>query len=118
LKIEKKISKFNLLESETYMLYYLKGFCIPKLISYGKSGHFNILIEELLGLSIQAIWNQKNTKKKYKIKDICMIAIQCLDRLEYIHSKDVIHRDIKTLNLTIGKDDPNVIYLIDFGFCS
>ena len=116
LKIEKKISKFNLLESEAYMLYYLKGFGIPKLISYGKSGHFNILIEELLGLSIQAIWNQKKYKKKYKIKDICMIAIQCLDRLEYIHSKDVIHRDIKPLNLTIGKDDPNVIYLIDFGF--
>ena len=66
LKIEKKISKFNLLESEAYMLYYLKGFGIPKLISYGKSGHFNILIEELLGLSIQAIWNQKKYKKNIK----------------------------------------------------
>ena len=116
MKIEKKISKYNLLESEAYMLYYLKGFGIPKLISYGKSGQFNILIEELLGLSIQAIWNQKKYKKNYKIKDVCMIAIQCLDRLEYIHSKDVIHRDIKPLNLTIGKYDPNVIYLIDFGF--
>ena len=116
MKFEKKVSKFNLLESEAYMLYLLKGFGIPKIITYGKSGFFNILIEELLGLSIQAIWNKKKYKKKFKIKDICMIALQCLDRLEYIHSKDIIHRDIKPLNLTIGKDDPNVIYLIDFGF--
>ena len=116
MKIEKRISKYNLLESEAYMLYLLKGFGIPKLISYGKSGSFNILIEELLGLSIQAIWNNKKYNKKYKTKDICMIALQCLDRLEYIHSKDIIHRDIKPLNVTIGKENPNVIYLIDFGF--
>ena len=116
MKFEKKSSKYNLLESEAYILFYLKGFGIPKLISYGKSGPFNILIEELLGLSIQAIWNYKKYNNKYKLKDISMIALQCLDRLEYIHSKDIIHRDIKPLNITIGKENPNIIYLIDFGF--
>ena len=116
MKFEKKSSKYNLLESEAYILFYLKGFGIPKLISYGKSGPFNILIEELLGLSIQAIWNDKKYNNKYKIKDISMIALQCLDRLEYIHSKYIIHRDIKPLNITIGKENPNIIYLIDFGF--
>ena len=116
IKFEKKASKFQLLESEAYMLFLLRGFGIPKLISYGKNSLFNILIEELLGLSIQAIWNNKKYMKKYQLKDICMIALQCLDRLEYIHSKDIIHRDIKPLNTTIGKEDPNLIYLIDFGF--
>ena len=116
MKFERRISKYNLLESEAYFLFSLKGYGIPKLISYGKSGLFNVLIEELLGLSIQAIWNFKKFKPKYQLKDICMIAIQCIDRLEYIHSKDVIHRDIKPMNITVGKENQNLIYLIDFGF--
>ena len=45
-----------------------------------------------------------------------MLAIQGLDRLEFIHSKNIIHRDIKTKNFVIGREDPNIIYLIDFGF--
>ena len=44
-----------------------------------------------------------------------MISIQILDRLEYIHSKNVIHRDIKSDNFLIGRKDPYIVYLIDFG---
>ena len=116
MKFEKKSSKYKLLESEAYILFTLKGFGIPKLITYGKSGLFNVLIEELLGLSIYEIWNTQRNNQKYKIKDVCMLAIQIIDRLEYIHSKDIIHRDIKPMNVTIGKEQQNLIYLIDFGF--
>ena len=117
MKFENRNSKYNLLESEAYYLLHLKGFGIPRLISFGKTGLFYILVEELLGLSIQSIWNnKKNNNKNFLLKDVCLIGIQCLDRLEYIHSKDVIHRDIKPMNITIGRKDPNVLYLIDFGF--
>ena len=112
MKFQKKTANFNLLESEAYFLFLLKGFGIPKLISYGKTGTYYILIEEFLGLSIQEIYNNK----KFKLKDICIIALQCIDRLEYIHSKNIIHRDIKPNNITIGRKDPNILYLIDFGF--
>ena len=44
-----------------------------------------------------------------------MIAIQTLERIEYIHSKDYIHRDIKPANFLIGNPDNYLIYLIDFG---
>jgi serine/threonine protein kinase len=38
-----------------------------------------------------------------------------LERLEYIHSKDYIHRDIKPHNFLMGLKDPNMLYIIDFG---
>ena len=45
----------------------------------------NILIQELLGKSIDKIFFEKN--RKFSMKDCCMIGIQILDRLEFIHSK-------------------------------
>ena len=118
LKLEKK-SEHNLLESEAYFLFYLKGYGIPKIISYGKSGSFKVLVEELLGMSLKSLWESRKRYKigsKLLIKDVCMIALQGLERLEYIHSKNIIHRDIKPHNFLCGKNNPEVIYLIDFGF--
>ena len=109
IKIEKK-TYVNFLETECNYLVSLKGYGIPKVISFGVSGNYYILVEELLGKSLFMIMNEK---KKLCIKDICMIAIQILDRLEFIHSKYIIHRDIKPENLLIGLYNPDVIYLIE-----
>ena len=49
------------------------------------------------------------------MNDICLVALQSLDRLEYIHSKNIVHKDIKPTNFCIGKKDPNLVYIIDFG---
>jgi serine/threonine protein kinase len=112
IKVEKKNSKINLLELESNFLYILKGYGIPQIKSYGKSGKFNILIEELLGYDLHEI---KKKQKFFSIKDILMIAIQIMDRIEFIHSKNIIHRDIKPENVTIGYHNSSLIYLIDFG---
>ena len=60
------------------------------------------------------IWGKKQ-KEVDKLSDICLIALQCIDRLQFIHSKGVIHRDIKPSNFLFGIQNPNIIYLIDFG---
>ena len=52
------------------------------------------------------------------MQDICLIAIQLIDRIEWVHSKTLIHRDIKPENFLIGKNNPNIIYLTEFGLCS
>ena len=114
MKFERKGGNYNLLESEAYILFNVKGFGIPKIITYGKSGSYNILVEELLGQSINSLFDLQ--KHKFLIKDVCMLAIQALDRLEFIHSKDIIHRDIKPHNFLIGNKDPEIIYIIDFAF--
>ena len=48
-----EVSKYNLLETELFHLIELKGLGIPKIITFGKNTLFNILIEELLGLSMR-----------------------------------------------------------------
>ena len=114
LKLEKIESVYESLESEAYFLLFLKNVGIPRLISYGKFQNYKVLIEELLGESLYLIWKKKLNEVD-KLRDICLIALQCIDRLQFIHSKGVIHRDIKPSNFLFGIQNPNIIYLIDFG---
>ena len=113
IKFEPKNQVDLILERESYILYYLRGFGIPEIITYGHNTKYNILVQTLLGKSINNIFFQNFNK--FCMKDICMIGIQILDRLEYIHSKYIIHRDIKPDNFLIGNPDVNMIYIIDFG---
>ena len=55
---------------------------------------------ELMGKSLEDIFQQN--QKKFSIKTVCMVGIQMLDRLEFIHSKNIIHRDIKPDNFVVG----------------
>jgi serine/threonine protein kinase len=115
-KIEKKNCLIKYLESEAYHLFSLqKGYGFPKLITYGKIKKYNILIETLLGKSLYNIYFK--TENICNLTDACLIGLQILDRLEYIHSKNLVYRDVKPENFLIGIDDPNIIYIIDFGLC-
>ena len=113
LKIEQKNAEISLLEKEAFSIFYLQGFGIIKFISFGHNTDFNILVEPLLGKSLYNLY--LDNKKSFNLKDICLIGIQCLDRLEHIHSKGFIHGDIKPENFLIGLNDPRIIYIIDFG---
>ena len=112
IKLEDR-SQNNFLEKEAYNLFTLKGFGIVELISFGRNKKYNIMIQPLLGDSLYKIF--LNLKKNFTLKDICLIGLQCLDRIEYIHSKNIIHCDIKPENFLMGIKDPLLIYIIDFG---
>ena len=114
LKMESKENGQNLLEGEAYYLCYLKGYGIPAVKSYGFSGNYNIMVMELLGKSLEDLF--QDNKKHFSLKTVCLIAIQMIDRLEFIHNKHIIHRDIKPDNFVIGLNKKNnIIYLLDFG---
>ncbi len=114
LKLENRNSHQSLLEQEAYILCYLKGEGIPFIKSYGYSGDYNVLVMELLGKSLETLFEEKGSK--FSLKTVCMLGVQMITRLEYIHNKHILHRDIKPDNFIIGIDDNNYkVYLIDFG---
>ena len=114
IKFEDINEKSELLGKEAIFLYYLKGPGIPDIILYDTIDNYHILIESLLGKSLEVLFLE--SLYNFTIKDIAMIGIQILYRLEYIHNKYIIHRDIKPDNFVIGQDpNNNMIYIIDFG---
>ena len=87
---------------------------IPKVYDYYQENNNDILIMELLGPSIEKIFNKRHNK--FSLLTVLMIMEQLLYRFEFIHSKNLIHRDIKPDNFLIGKGKKNkIIYIIDFG---
>ena len=113
LKFEKKENKYNTLNNEAQILKYIQGPHIPKIIQYGYSGKYNIIVMESLGKNLEQIISKY---KRLSIKTICILLIQMISILEYIHSKNIIHRDIKPENFAMGKDiNEKYVYLLDFG---
>ena len=68
---------------------------------------------ELLGESLEKLLK---TQKLFSIKTTYMLCIQIIDRIEYIHSRKIIHRDIKPGNFVMGRGSKShIVYVIDFG---
>eukprot|EP01022_Parablepharisma_sp_SALTPOND_P026378 TRINITY_DN630_c0_g1_i1.p2 TRINITY_DN630_c0_g1~~TRINITY_DN630_c0_g1_i1.p2 ORF type:complete len:194 (-),score=15.49 TRINITY_DN630_c0_g1_i1:634-1215(-) len=81
---------------------------------YGVEGEYNVLVMELLGKSMARLL--KAFSYKFSLITVLMFAIQAIDRLEYVHSKGYVHRDIKPQNFAIGhRHKSNIIYLLDYG---
>ena len=115
IKLEEKNKGQNLLENEAYIMSYLHGPGLPYVKSYGYSNKYNILVMELMGKSLEDIF-ESFVVKKMSPRCVCNIGYQMIEILEFIHNKHVIHRDIKPDNFVVGlKEKRKYIYILDFG---
>ena len=115
IKLEDKKKANRLLEKEAKIMCYLECPGIPFVTAYGTMENYNYLIMELMGRSLQDIF-ESFSKKKMSVRCVCNIGYQIIEILEFIHNKHIVYRDIKPDNFVIGRNEKKkYIFLLDFG---
>jgi serine/threonine protein kinase len=112
IKIERK-GDINSLKNEAKIYQYLSkepGFL--QLKWYQTDEEYSYLVIDLLVCSLTKLIRMKCI---LDLKVILQLGIQMIKRIETLHNKYLLHRDIKPDNFMLGTNKQ--LYLIDFGLC-
>jgi len=102
-----------LYESKVYKILQ-GGIGIPHIRWYGQERDMNVLVMDLLGPSLEDLFNFCG--RRFTMKTVLMLADQMISRIEWVHNKNFIHRDIKPDNFLMGIGRHcNKVFLVDFG---
>ncbi|AAZ11194.1 casein kinase I, epsilon isoform, putative [Trypanosoma brucei brucei TREU927] len=108
------------LRSEVWMYHHLRRaggdhlVGIPNILHYGVQGDFNVMVMDLLGPSLEDLFSFCG--RRLSLKTTLMLAEQMIARIEFVHSNNIIHRDIKPDNFLMGTGKKgHHVYIIDFG---
>ncbi|KIM89287.1 hypothetical protein PILCRDRAFT_95199 [Piloderma croceum F 1598] len=89
---------------------------MPTLWASGIEGIWDFLVIDLLGPSLDNLF-RKSGKDCMDLRSVCSIAMQVISRLEFMHGRGILHRDIQLGNCVVGLGPKEkTIYMIDFGF--
>lgn len=90
---------------------------IPTVQYYGVEKDKNLMVFDLMGLSLEKLLSNQ-TGRKFSIKTVLTLAEQMVARLEFCHSRNIIHRDIKPDNFVMQSQEgpgSKKVVLVDYG---
>jgi len=114
IKLENKKAPINLLKNETNIMKYLYDHgsrSTPIVYWFGVDEQYNYLVMSHYSISLYNYCQSSAVSQEKLDKIMCA----CVDIIENIHTKYIIHRDVKPQNFMISNEE---IYLIDFGFAT
>ncbi|KAI4519441.1 kinase-like protein, partial [Schizophyllum commune Loenen D] len=86
---------------------------IPQVYAYGRSQIYEYLALEKLGEDVGSL---SQTPNDLTLQNLVAVAWQMLDAIEFVHSRGIIHCDIRRGNFPVGVGtDEGRVKLIDFG---
>ncbi|KAG1902514.1 putative serine/threonine-protein kinase vrk [Suillus fuscotomentosus] len=115
LKLETIVDHPSSIEREYHILKQLEGgIGIPRTLWFGRESVYHAMVLELLGLSLHQLFLANN--RKFSLPHVMNIGDQLLSHLEYIHSHNYVHGDIKPQNILMGLGNlRHTAFIIDFG---
>ncbi|KAK6930692.1 Protein kinase domain [Dillenia turbinata] len=107
-----QIVAVNILEAKIYDILQ-GGSGIPGIRWAGTDGEDNVFVLDLLGPSLEDLFVYCG--RKFSLKTVLMLADQMITRMEYVHAKRFLHKDIKPVNFLMGLcQKANQVYIIDY----
>lgn len=82
---------------------------------YGSDDIYKYVVFDKLGNSLQSYLN---TYKSFMLPTLKLIGLQVLEIFKHLHSKKIVHRDVKLENLLMDITNCKQVYLIDYGLSS
>ncbi|KAG1727192.1 kinase-like domain-containing protein [Suillus paluster] len=115
IKLEPIVNNLSSLQREYHILKQLEGGVgIPHVLWFGRESTYHALALNLLGSSLHDIFLIHS--QKFSLHTVVNLGDQLLSCLEYIHSHNYVHGDIKPQNVMVGLNDlRHTVFIIDFG---
>jgi serine/threonine protein kinase len=114
-KVEYPTGKRPQLLSEGRILKQLQGSPgIPTFYLTASETGYSVMILELLGPSLHSMMQRLN--KSLQLSTVLNVTDQMIRRVEFMHGRNFLHRDIKPDNFCIGlRKKKSIVYAVDFG---